>query len=507
VGRPALPPCRFHSVLIPASAFVPAFFRALLAAFLACAFAAAPASAAPAVAPSLSPCWLKGVDQALSCGRLPQPEDPDAPAGRSISIGFAISPAAARTRHDDPIFVFAGGPGQAATDTAATVQGIFSRLNAGRDIVYVDLRGTGRSNALSCRPRDHGEDLAGNLDPTPAANENAASVDKLGADLRQYATWIAVRDVDAIRAALGYERINLWGASYGSRAALEYLRQYPHHVRSLVLDGAVGPELRLPASGGRDTDNALTAIESRCAHDTACARQYPALPAAIDQLLGTANGAVATLVADPISGRQTTWTLDRATLGAALRTPLYLAETAALVPHAVTAAARNDFGPLAALNASVQQQAGDDFAEALHFAVVCAEDLPRITPAEREAARATRFGTAFIERYDAACAVIPVRPVPAGFYTLPAVEVPALVLSGGADPVTPPRYGDAVSRGLLLARHLIAPNLGHGVSAHGCAPELITRFIGQAGFDGIDDSCLDKIPAPPFFVAAGAERR
>jgi pimeloyl-ACP methyl ester carboxylesterase len=182
-------------------------------------------------------------------------------------------------------------------------------------------------------------------------------------------------------------------------------------------------------------------------------------------------------------------------------------ELAALLPHAITAASRNDFGPLAALGSNFGRSVGSDFADALHFAVVCAEDVPRITADDREAARLTRFGTAFIDLYDSACRQIPVRAVPAGFYTLSHADVPVLVLSGALDPVTPPRHGDAVSRGLLQARHLVAPNLGHGVSSHGCAPELIGRLIRQANFEGIDGACLARIPAAPFFVAPGGAAR
>jgi pimeloyl-ACP methyl ester carboxylesterase len=135
----------------------------------------------------------------------------------------------------------------------------------------------------------------------------------------------------------------------------------------------------------------------------------------------------------------------------------------------------------------------------MHFAVICAEDMPRIDPADRAAAAATRFGTGFIELYEQACKEVPHRPAPPAFYTLPNVHVPVLLLSGGADPATPPRHADIVAKGLPNSRHLVAPNIGHGVSAQGCAPEMVARFVRQASFNGIDAACLERLPAPPFF--------
>src|SRR5262249_3923464 len=134
-------------------------------------------------------------------------------------------------------------------------------------------------------------------------------------------------------------------------------------------------------------------------------------------------------------------------------------------------------------------------------AVVCAEDVPRIDEADRAAAATTRFGTGFIELYEQACKQVAHEPAPAEFYTLPTVDVPVLLLSGGVDPATPPRHAATVAKALPNGRHLIAPNLGHGVASQGCAPELITRFVRQASFDNIAGTCLERLPAPPFFRA------
>lgn len=478
--------------------------------FIRCAILAGLAVCAPFAAraqgAALEPCRLHGIEREVRCGRVEVAEDPDAPAGRRIAIRFAVVPALARNKLPDPVFVLAGGPGQAASRVAAQVQPVFAQLNARRDIVYVDQRGTGKSNALACPPPGGTLSLAETVDLVRATERLAECLRKLDADLRQYATWIALRDLDAVRAALGVERINLWGGSYGTRAALEYLRQFPQRVRAVVLDGVAPPDMALPASFAVDAEAALRRMLADCARDADCRARHPRLDAAIDRLLASAANGLQLTVAHPLTGRTESLRLDRAALAGLLRAPLYAPPLAAVLPRALAEAARGEFAPLVALSASLTARVAENFAEGMHFAVICAEDLPRIDAAALAAARATRFGTTFVDLYRDACRHVPVRAVPAAFYEIPAVDVPVLILSGGADPATPPRHGEAVARRLPRALHLVAPNLGHGVSAQGCAPDLIVRFVRQASFDGIDGDCLQRLPAPLFFRPPGGDR-
>lgn len=454
---------------------------------------------------TLTPCRLKGIEREVRCGQVELPEDPDAPQGRRIAVQFAVVPALAKNKAPDPLFVLAGGPGQAAMKVAALMQPVLARVNARRDIVYVDQRGTGSSNALQCeRPRGV-LSLAASVDPARAVDALAACVQQLQAraDPRQYATWIAVRDLDAVRAALGAPQVNLWGGSYGTRVALEYLRQFPQRVRSAVLDGLAPPAMALPASFALDSEAALQALLDACAADRNCRRSYPALADDLKRLLFVAERGTRVEATHPLTGEIETLLLDRTVLAGVLRAPLYAPPLAAVLPYALAQAGRGDYDPLFALTAALAGRVGDNFAELMHFAVVCAEDLPRVDAAARAEAARTRFGSGFIDLYARACRQLPVRAVPAEFYAPPPAaqiaQVPVLLLSGAADPVTPPRHGEAVKATLPRALHLVAPHLGHGITHHGCAPDLVARFVRQASFDGIDDACLQAIPAPPAF--------
>ena len=308
-----------------------------------------------------------------------------------------------------------------------------------------------------------------------------------------------------MRAALGAPQVNLWGASYGTRAALEYLRQFPQHVRTVVLDGVAPPDMALPASMAVDADAALETLLAQCAGDAACRQRHPTLAADLKALLArAAKGELRLDVAHPLSGQRESVTLDSAALGSLLRAPLYAPQLGAVLPYALAAAARGSPDALVGLTTGVTGQLEQNFAEAMHFAVICADDMPRVDAAALERARATRFGSAFTDLYIALCKPLQLRAAPPGFYEIKPSAVPVLILSGGTDPATPPRHGQAVATKLGNALHLVAPNLGHGVSLQGCAPEQITRFVRRASFEDLDRGCLAKLPPPRFFAMPGA---
>jgi pimeloyl-ACP methyl ester carboxylesterase len=448
---------------------------------------------------ALEACRIPGIEGEIKCGAARMPEDPDSPAGRTIEVRFAMVPAIARNKQPDPVFIFAGGPGQAATRVARQVMPVLAELNARRDLVFIDQRGTGRSNALECDVDE--SSLASALEPEQQIARLGPCLKALPADLRQYATWIAVRDFEAIRAQLGAEKINLWGASYGTRAALEYMRQYPERVRTAVLDGVAPPDMTLPVSFALDAEAALKSLADACARDERCRTQYPDFNERVSALLKRAESGIDIRIPHPLTGATESFRLDRKMLASLLRAPLYVPQLSSVLPYALAEAGRGDFTALVALSAAISGSVSENFAVGMHFAVICAEDVPRINTTATEQMSATRFGSAFAELYRQACRLVPSRPVPPEFYSVPASNVPVLIFSGGLDPATPPRHGDSVAQRLGNAKHVVAPNLGHGISAQACAPMLVSRFVRDASFERIDGDCLARIPAPNFFVA------
>ncbi len=469
--------------------------------------AALPAAAAESRA-GLSPCRLRGLENDAWCGSVRRPLDPATPGGTQIDVHFAVLPALARNRKADPVFFLAGGPGQSAMDLAGTVSRLLARLSNRRDIVLVDQRGTGRSAPLACDEEKPTTPLGELLDSQRQDARLRECLRRLRTlphgDLRQYTTFIAMQDLDAVRAALGVERMNLVGGSYGTRAALEVLRQFPQRVRRVVIDGVAPPDMAMPASFSRDNQAALDAVFAACEAEPACRARHPALRADWAALVASLPREVN--VTHPVTGEPQRLTLARDTLLSLVRAPLYAPLLASALPEAIGDAARGRFEALVGLAASLGGGRGAKLAEGMHFAVVCAEDLPRMAAATD--APGADFGSTFGASYRARCAELAPAAVPPAFYTLPPSASPVLVLSGGADPVTPPRHGERVAKALgAKARHVVVAQAGHGVMAVGCMRDLLFRFI-DAEDDGealkLDAGCATAIPRPPAFAPVRA---
>jgi pimeloyl-ACP methyl ester carboxylesterase len=456
----------------------------------------------PAQRLALSPCHLEGLPEEVRCGRLEVPEDRATPGGRTIPIHVAVLPARRRQAEPDPLFLLAGGPGQGARSYAALADRFFRQVRRRRDIVLVDLRGSGDSEPLDCpRPDD---DLALFFQDPASAFDVSRCLAAQQADVRLYTGERQMADLDAVRAALGYERVNLWGGSYGTRSALHYARLFPERLRSVVLDGAAPYELKFPLSVAADAQRALDLLLADCAADPACHEAFPRLSQELADLLGRlAAGPVEASVLHPRTGERRDVTIRRDLFAEQLRVFLYTPLHASLVPLAVTEAARGDFGPFLAMALEGAAWSTDTMALGLTLSVLCSEDVPRIDPAEVEAAtRGTFLGSANVEQWRQWCGAWRAGEPPARVDEVLPSAAPTLILSGLLDPATPPRWGEAMRRHFPASLHVVVPGAAHNVSFTGCVPDLIARFIERGGGDGLDASCVEATRRPPFVVAA-----
>ena len=479
-----------------------------------CGVALASAGAAFAARASETPlteCRVPGIRHAVQCGVVQRALDPAQPARTTIAVHYIVVPAMARRKLPDPVFVLAGGPGQSAIGIAASTLSLFSRLNNRRDIVFVDQRGTGRSAALECADANRAP-LAEQADPNRQFEQLMACKAALlqlpyiraPSDLGLFTTTIAVQDLDAVRQQLGAARINLVGVSYGTRVALEYMRQFPGAVRRSVLDAVAPPDMALPASFSTDGQAAWDALLRACEDDPVCHRRYPALRADWAALLTSLPKPVT--AAHPLTGATERFTLSREMVLGAVRAALYAPAVAAALPAAITEAAGGRYGGLVGVGALLSARKSSQPALGMHFSVVCAEDVPKLTdpqPAAPANPPGADFGSDQATLYQRVCARWPRGQVPAAFYQVPPSPAPALLLSGGLDPATPPRHGERMAQALgSTARHVVVPNAGHGVMSIGCARDVIYRFIDAAqdrDATAVDAGCLKAIPRPPVF--------
>jgi len=468
-----------------------------------------------------APCRVPGLANEVRCSKVRRPLDPARPTGPQLDIHFMVVPAVARRRLPDPVFLLAGGPGQSAIALAPAVLPLLARLNNRRDIVFVDQRGTGRSAPLECEDRRHAPlvepaGIDAQLAQLRQCLTRLSSTAPLRStdDLRFFTTTIAMQDLDAVRARLGAERINLVGASYGTRAALEYARQFPDRLRRSVLDGVAPPDMELPASGGVDTQAAFDAMLTDCERSPACQRAHPTLRADWLALLGSLPKQVRAI--HPLTGQRETFTLDSDRVLGAVRGPLYAPSLAAGLPQAIGEAAQGRYEALLGLADALASRRGGTVAMGMHFSVLCAEDGPlllRDMPVAASSAGPASLSAPFIDHaaqlYQRACAFWPRGAVPEAFYKLSTASTATLLLSGGLDPATPPRHADRVALALgPKARQVTVANAGHGLMGIGCVRDVMFRFIDaadDAAALAVDASCVAGIPRPPAFEPVTVE--
>ncbi len=463
-------------------------------------------SGAGAAPPGLEDCRLRGVEHPAWCGKVQRPLSADAPQGAHIELHYAVLPALSRQRKPDPVFFFAGGPGQSAIDLAGTVAQLLARFSNRRDLVLIDQRGTGRSAPLVCEGDDDPtRPLRDGLDEARVQRALTRCRRALEAlpygDLRRFTTVEAARDAEAVRVALGAERVNLVGVSYGTRVALEYLRQTPRAVRRIVLDGVAPPDMALPLAFARDAQAAFDALLVRCETDAACARRHPGLRVQWTQLLAALPRELN--LVHPVTGRQEQLTLTRENLAGLVRAPLYAPVLASGLPLAIDEATQGRWEALVGLALALGAGRSGHIAQGQHFSVICSEDMPQVPAGEP----AQGDFASLADRYREACRDWPRAVLPAAFHRVGLSTVPVLLLSGAADPVTPPRHAQRVAAALgPRARHVVIAAAGHGQLALPCVRELVHRFVDaedEVGALEVRDGCPRERPWPPVFVAPG----
>ena len=426
------------------------------------------------------------------CGTLEVPLDPAAPDGPKVELFVARIGAFSTEPRLDPLLLIAGGPGQSTVDFYLQTRGAFEPARRDRELILVDQRGTGRSaKGFSCEvPDDLSLDTAGTDELARVVDLCAASLEH---DARFYTTSVAVRDLERARAALGIETWNVYGSSYGTRVAQHYLRQYPEHVRSVVLDGVVPPPLALGPDVAREAQRALEQIFARCAAEAECGARFASLPQLFTEVLARLEaGAADETDPPPISAVE---------LRTLVRFMSYSATTVSLLPVLISEAHAGNYAPLAGQARSLLRELPESMSFPMSNSVTCAEDVPYVAAAATGGLDSTYLGTAIMDALAQICARWPVGPIDADFKTPVVSDKPVLLLSGEYEPSTPPAYAEQVkAEGLANSVHLVGQGQGHGLIGVGCTPRLLRSFLETPSPAQLDASCLALEPPTPFFL-------
>jgi pimeloyl-ACP methyl ester carboxylesterase len=433
------------------------------------------------------------------CGWMDAAENPDEPEGRKIRIRVARIPATGRVAEPDPLVYFAGGPGQSATESWPLIAGALKKVNESRDILLVDQRGTGQSNPLKCPEVELDKALAQDWDEL--ATTTRACLDSLDGDPRFYTTTIAMGDVDAARAALGYEKVNLYGGSYGTRAAQVYLRLFPDRVRTVVLDGVVPQTLALGTEHAEKLDQAIYRVLHGCDADALCGKTFPDTAGKLSGLVGALEeNPVEVTIAHPTTGQPFTLVFDREVLSSSLRFLTYSSDTQAMLPLLIyEAAVEQRFDRLASQMLIAATGLQESISQGMELSVTCSEDYP-LYPAH-PVPNNTLMGDMMEKSVGIQCGIWPKGPVPENFHDPVSADVPVLLLSGELDPVTPPEYADQVAAHFPNSRSLVAPGQGHIAATRGCMGKIVSEFIIEGNADDLETDCISNLQATPYFIS------
>ena len=447
----------------------------------------------------LTPCPEDVDVSGARCGVLDVYEDRDAAAGRRLSLRVAVLPSLGNQTQADPLFLLAGGPGMGATDLAQMAEQHLRRIREHREIVLVDQRGTGDSNGLDCSDIDT-DSTYYNLGADYPYQALRDCMTEFDADLRLYTTPIAMDDLDDVREALGYEQINIWGGSYGTRAALVYLRRHGEHVRSVIVDGLAPPAIRLPLHVGEDAARALELVFMDCAADADCNAAFPHLRDTFQRLVDRlAASPESVRAAHPRTGEMVSFEVGRNGVVLLLRAALYSADATRLLPLIIQRAHDGDYGPLLALSDPLAD-IDSHMSVGMLFSVLCAEDLGHISATDAATmVSEPLLGTTVLDTWSKVCGFWPQGELPAGYHEPVISDKPVLVLSGELDPVTPPRWGRLVAEYLPNSQHIVVPGAAHGTIMYGCVQRLMTQFIDEASVEHLDPTCVESLQRPLFF--------
>jgi pimeloyl-ACP methyl ester carboxylesterase len=444
----------------------------------------------------LEPCRTADGNIEGLCGTVSVWENRELKRGRRLALKVMVLPALSGTA-SDAFFPLAGGPGQSAID-AFPATGYTNAIRKQRDVVLVDQRGTGGSAPLQCELRSPTSAQAVMGEEIPAERLQACRTKlEKNADLTQYTTSIFADDLDEVRAALGYQNIDLFGGSYGTRAALVYLRRHGDHVRTIGLEGVVSPQYRIPLSFSHALQESIDRIIERCAADTACHQSFPDLGKEFDTVLTRLDTTPAKVEVTVGSDRQTV-TVSKGMFVSTLRPALYVPQVINAFPLMIHRAYQGDWSLYASVAFQIRGALDKQINRDLSLSVDCSEDIPGMTESMiRKETAGTYLSDYQVRQYQNYCKEWVHGDIPSDFHDAIRSEVPTLIISGALDPVTSPEVAHEVSRNLINSQMVKLSNGTHGTGST-CVDGIVAGFVATAG--KVDTSCTAEMKLGPFLT-------
>jgi pimeloyl-ACP methyl ester carboxylesterase len=454
----------------------------------------------------LTSCRLPDVAESLKCGVHEVYENRQTLRGRKLPLKVIVIPARRPHLEQGPIFYLTGGPGETDADMAADLVRGPEREN--HDVVLVDERGTGDGHRLDCPSPGSDDNIQGYFKGPydPEALKKCAAELSRTHDLTQYTTANFADDLDEVRQAMGYDRINLEAGSFGTYAAMTYIRRHGEHVRSAYLSSLVVLENKVPLNHARAAQEGLDALLRQCETEPSCRGAYPGVRADIAELLmRLGEHPVSTWVRHPVTGLRTPVQLDATAFADGLRTVLYAAAAAHGLPLLIAKAKAGDFGAFAERAMGASRNIYGGLRMGLSLLVTCNEFVARIRPEEIEpAVRGTFLGDWRVRAQMAVCREWPRTKLPADYLTPFHSPVPVVLISGEMDPASRPYWGEVAARSLPNSTQIVVPGGAH-VPENSCVSDVREQLFANGSVKGLNLDCVARMRPLPFNLPEAAK--
>lgn len=468
------------------------------------------------------PCTFTRVEGVVvNCGYVTVPEDRTDEKTRDIRLAVVVFHATGEDPAPDPVMFLQGGPGGEAVELSARAYKILVKpFLANRDYIAFDQRGTGLSEpALGCDELTtvYTQDIHGYISPssrnlvyTNAFRSCHGMMSVSGIDLNAYNTAASAADLKDILAVLGYDQVNLYGASYGTRLAQVVMRDYPEIVRSAILDSVVPIETRLYNEDVLRYREALQNLFDSCAADPACDAAYPDLETTFWNLVDQLDAQPVSVTAPLMTGGEITETVNGSTLVGVTLATLKQSIFIPTVPQTIHRTERGDYSTIIAAQSALPF-AFEGIDIGLYISVMCREHILATTPDELQNAMAAHHDLGDYSRlpfYGGAedlfkiCRLWGASSPYLGENDPLSSDIPTLVIAGKFDPTTPPVFGRQVAERLSRSLYVEFPNQGHVPTASdssGCAMKIATDFLNEPDY-GPDLSCVEELNSVDFIL-------
>ena len=445
---------------------------------------------------NLSPCTIPELTEPARCGEIEVPENPDRPGGRQLKIAIAVVPATSGRALADPIVPLMGGPGEDAISAGVHFARMFATLRVERDLLLVDQRGTGKSSPLRCKLYDPDAPATSLREffPVPAVEACARELSPK-ADLKQYTYAHFARDLEQVRKDLGYQKLNLFSGSYGTRAAQVFVRAFPDSVRTVYFWSMVPIDVVTPMTMAQASQAAFESTFDACNADSACNAAFPNIAREFDQVVSALESGS---VRVPAPGVAENVPLSRGRVIEWLRSQLYRPQTAAAVPWLIHQAHSGDWSPI--VDGILVQAKNIDgaYGLGLYFSITCAEDMAFAREDDiASTSKGTALGDYRVRQQKNACNHWPKATLPSGYRDSVHSAVPAMFSIGDLDAGSPLWFQERSAAGFSNRVEFVVRGQGH-TEWNDCLGQHYEGFVETGSILGIDPSSCKAIPRPHF---------